>query len=182
MRVGPFAFRYQGNGAIHCQYHCWYHSKGNWLCYNFAAESFYFAADFSSCIVEIVQKSTNLCNYPHFEEVRGGIESWLMAHCKACVKFLLSVVGRPFLCLTVEALQGKMYQNWLPSGGGRSLWAKISGGRGHIRTWGIFLVSTKLDTFCYLAVQTAPCYVQSFWHNTCVWQRDRQTDRRNCRS
>jgi len=25
-----------------------------------------------------------------------------------------------------------------------------------------FLVSTKLDTFCYLAVQTAPCYVPSF--------------------
>jgi len=25
-------------------------------------------------------------------------------------------------------------------------------------------------------VQTAPCYVQSFWHNICVWQ----TDGRNC--
>ena len=25
-----------------------------------------------------------------------------------------------------------------------------------------FLVSTKLDTFCYLTVQTVPCYVQSF--------------------
>jgi len=25
-----------------------------------------------------------------------------------------------------------------------------------------FLVSTKLDTLCYLTVQTAPCYVQSF--------------------
>jgi len=25
-----------------------------------------------------------------------------------------------------------------------------------------FLVSTKLDTFCYPTVQTAPCYVQSF--------------------
>jgi len=47
------------------------------------------------------------------------------------------------------------------------------------------LVSTKLDTFCYLTVQTAPCYVQSFWHNTGVWQTDRrtdrQTDRPNCR-
>jgi len=47
------------------------------------------------------------------------------------------------------------------------------------------LVSTKLDTFCYLTMQTAPCYVQSFWHNTGVCQTDsqtdRQTDRRNCR-
>jgi len=25
-----------------------------------------------------------------------------------------------------------------------------------------FLVSTKLDTFCYLKVQTASCYVPSF--------------------
>jgi len=44
-----------------------------------------------------------------------------------------------------------------------------------------FLVSTKLDTFwdtfCYLIVQTAPCYVPSFWHNSGVWQADGQTDR-----
>ena len=41
-----------------------------------------------------------------------------------------------FLSLTVEALQGKMCQNSLPSGVGRSLGAKISGGRG--RRLGIF--------------------------------------------
>ena len=71
-----------------------------------------------------------------------------MARWKARVEFLLSVVGLLFLSLTVEALQGKMCQNSLLSGGGRSLGAKISGGRG--RFWGIFfLVSTKLDTFCY---------------------------------
>jgi len=40
-----------------------------------------------------------------------------------------------------------------------------------------FLVSRKLDTFCYLTEQTAPCYVQSFWHNTSVWQTDGWTDR-----
>ena len=39
-----------------------------------------------------------------------------------------------------------------------------------------FLVSTKLDTFCYPVLQTAPCYVPSFWHNTGVWRTDRQTD------
>ena len=38
------------------------------------------------------------------------------------------------------------------------------------------LVSTKLETFCYLTAQTAPCYVQSFWHNIGVWQTDRWTD------
>jgi len=50
---------------------------------------------------------------------------------------LLSVVELLFLSLTVEALQGKMCQNSQPSGVGRSLSAKISGGRG--RPWGIFL-------------------------------------------
>jgi len=47
-----------------------YHSKSNWLRYNAAAESFYimklFAADFSSFIVEIVQKTTNLGTLSQF--------------------------------------------------------------------------------------------------------------------
>ena len=60
----------------------------------------------------------------------GSVEPWLMARWKACVEFLLSVIECLFLSLTVEALQGEMCQNSLPSGGGRSLGAKISGGRG----------------------------------------------------
>jgi len=43
------------------------------------------SADFSTCIVEIVQKTTNLGIYPHFGEVRGGVEPWLMARWKARV-------------------------------------------------------------------------------------------------
>ena len=77
----------------------------------------------------------------------------------ARVEFLLSVFELLFLSLTVEALQGKICQNSLPSGGGRSVRAKISGGRGRGE---YFLVSTKLDTFCYPIVQTAPCYVPLF--------------------
>ena len=73
---------------------------------------------------------------PHFEEVRGGVEPWWMAHWKARAEFLLSVIELLFLSVTVEVLQGKMCQNSLPSGVGRSLGAKISGGRG--RPWGIF--------------------------------------------
>jgi len=46
------------------------------------------------------------------------------------VEFLLSVIELLFLSLTVEALQGKMCQNSLPSGARRSLGAKISWGRG----------------------------------------------------
>ena len=73
---------------------------------------------------------------PHFEEVRGGVEPWWMARWKARAEVLLSVIELLFLSLTVDALQGKMCQNSLPSEMGRSLGAKISGGRG--RPWGIF--------------------------------------------
>jgi len=59
-------------------------------------------------------------------EVRGGIEPWLMARWKAPVEFLLSVIELLFLSLPVEVLQGKMCQTSQPSGGGRSLGAKIS--------------------------------------------------------
>ena len=62
---------------------------------------------------------------PHFEEVRGGVEPWWMTRWKARAEFLLSVIELRFLSLTVEALQGKMCQNSLPSGVSRSLRAKI---------------------------------------------------------
>ena len=45
------------------------------------------------------------------------------------VEFLLSIIVRHFLSLTVEALQGKRCQDSLLSGGGRSVRAKISGGK-----------------------------------------------------
>jgi len=47
----------------------------------------------------------------------GSVEPWLMARWKARVEFLLSVIELLFLFLVVEALQGKMCQNSLPSGG-----------------------------------------------------------------
>ena len=83
-----------------------------------------------------------------------------MARWKARVEFVLCVIELLFLSRTAEALQGKMCQNSLPLGGGRSLGAKISGEG--IVPGEYFVVFTKLDTFCYLTVQTAPCYVQSF--------------------
>jgi len=52
-----------------------------------------------------------------------------MARWKDGVEFLLNVIELLFLSLTVEVLQGKMCQNSLPSGGGESVSAKISGAR-----------------------------------------------------
>jgi len=83
-----------------------------------------------------------------------------MARWKARVDFLLTVIELLFLSLTAEALQGKTCQNSLPFGGGGSVGAKISGEGVVPREY--FLVSIKLDKFCYVTVQTAPCYVQSF--------------------
>jgi len=50
-----------------------------------------------------------------------------MARSKARVEFLLSVIELLILSLTVEALQGKMCQNSLPSERGGSVRANISG-------------------------------------------------------
>jgi len=100
-----------------------------------------------------------------------------MAGWKACAEFLLSVIELLFLSLTAEALQGKTCQNSQPSGMGRSLWAKISGGRG--RPWGIFFGFYKTRHMLLSNGENCiVCYVPSFWHNTGVWQTDRQTDRR----
>ena len=79
---------------------------------------------------------TLVSGHTWWEEVRAGVEPWWMARWKALAGFLLSVIELLFLSLTVEALQGKMCQNSQPSGVGRSLGAKISGGRG--RPWKIF--------------------------------------------
>jgi len=88
---------------------------------------------------------------------------------------LLSVIELLFLSLTVEALQCKTCQNTQPSGVGRSLWAKISGGRG--RPLGIFfgfyktrhiLVSCKLHRAMCRRFDTIPA---------CDGRTDRQTDR-----
>ena len=56
-----------------------------------------------------------------------------MALWKARVEFLVSVIELLFLSLAVEVLESNMVQNSLPSGGGMSLGARISGGSGRPR-------------------------------------------------
>ena len=98
--------------------------------YNFAADSFYITKLCCRLFVLYCRsrpKDDKSRHFdPHFEEVRGGVEPWLMARWKALAEFLLSVILNFFLSLTVEALQGKMCQNSLLSEVGRSLGAKIS--------------------------------------------------------
>jgi len=155
---------------------CSYHSKGNWTRYNLTADimklcSRHFVLDCRSR-----SKYDNSRHFdPHFEEVRGSAEPWWMARWKALAEFLLSIIELLFLSLTVEALQGKTCQNSQPSGVGMWLWAKISGGRG--RPWGIFLVSTKLYTFCYPTVKLHRATCSRFdTIPACDGQTDGQTE------
>ena len=91
--------------------------------------------------------------------------------------FLFVIIELFSRALTVETLQGKTCQTSLLLGEGGSLWAKISGEG--VVPGEYLLVSTKLDTFCYLTVQAAPCYVTTcrrFDTKRCDRQTDRQTD------
>jgi len=74
--------------------------------------------------------------------------------------FLFVVIEVLSLALTVDALQGKTCQNSLLFDGVGQFEPRFQGEGVVHREY--FLVSRKLDTFPYLMVQTAPCYVQSF--------------------
>jgi len=126
------AFRYQGNGATPCQY-IDTTRKAIDKHYNFATASFYIMKLCSRLFVLYCWNCPNDYKYRYFipisRKLGATVETWLMARWKARVEFLLSVSELLFPSLAVEALQGKMCQNSLPSGGGRSLGAYISGGR-----------------------------------------------------
>jgi len=93
--------------------------------YDFAADSFYIMKLCSRFFVLHCRsrpKCDNARHFdPHFEEVMGGVEAWLMACWKARAEVLLSIIELLFLSLTVEELQGKTCQNTQPPGVGRSL-------------------------------------------------------------
>ena len=149
------------------------------MLYNLAADSFYIMKLCSRLFVLHCRSRPKYDRSrhfdPNFEEVGGGVEPWLMALWKALAEFLLSVIELLFLPLTVEALQGKMCQNSLPSGVGSSLGAKISGGRG--RLWGIFFGFYK--TRHILLSNGANCTVLRAVVLTQYWRvTDRRTDRR----
>jgi len=98
--------------------------------------------------------------------VDGSLESPYKTH-------LFAIIELFSLALTVEALQGKTCQESLLSGVGRSLGAKISGGR----PWGIFFGLYK--TRHILLSAGANCIVLRAVVLT-QYRRvsDRQTDRR----
>ena len=142
-----------------------------------------FAAEFSSCIVEIVQKTRNVGIFSKFWGSRGQrrtlVDGSLESSCRVLVK-------HNWTSFSISYGWGATRQNVSKLAAFRSGQVTLSQkfqGEGVV-PGEYFLVSTKLDTFCYPTVQTAPCYVPPFWHNTGVWRTDgrtdRQTDSRNC--
>jgi len=124
--------------------------------------------------------------YPHFEELRGGVEPWLMARWKAHVEFLLSVIELLVLSLTVEALQGKTCQNSLLSGGVGHLEPRFQRKRvapvhifWYLQTRHILLSDSANCTMLHAVVLTQYRRVMDGRTDR---QTDGQTDRRNCYS
>jgi len=157
----------------------WYHSKGNWLRYNFAADSFYIMKLRSKLLVLYCQncpKNDKFRFWSPFWGSQGRRRPWLIARWKNRVDFLLTAIELLFLSLTVEKAK-RVKTHYISEGVGQ-FESRFQGEGVVLRDY--FLVSRKLDTFCYLIVQTAPWYVQSFWHNTGV--TDRKTDGHNCYS
>ena len=93
-----------------------------------------------------------------------------MARRKARVEFLLSVVELLFLSLTVEALQGKGVKTRCYQEGVGQFERRFQGEGPRGALGNIFLVSTKLYTFCYRAV------VLIQYRRVTDGQTDRQTD------
>ena len=122
--------------------------------YNFATDSFYIMKLCSRLFVLHCRSRPKYDNSrhfdPHFEEVRGNVEPRWMARWKA---------RAVLVSLTVEALQGKTCQNSQTSGVGSHFEPKFQGKGSSL---GKIFISTKLDTFCYPMVQTAPCCMPSF--------------------
>jgi len=65
-------------------------AKGNWLRNNSAADSFYIMKLCSRLLVlycqNLYERRQMQVFDPHFEAVRGGVEPWLMARWKACIR------------------------------------------------------------------------------------------------
>ena len=93
-RAGHLEARFQGEGVVPLPTY-WYHSKDNWMRYNFAADIFYIMKLCSRLFVLYCrsrQKDDKSRHFgTHFEEVVGGVEHWWMARWKARAEFLLSV-------------------------------------------------------------------------------------------
>ena len=153
------------------------------MLYNFAADSFYIMKLCSRLFVLHCRSRPKYDRSrhfdPHFQEVGGGVEPWSMARWKALAEFLLSVIELLFYLLRLRQYKANYVKT-------RCLQEVVDQLEPRFQGEGVdpgeyFLVSTKLDTFCYLTVQTALCYYAMCRRFDTIPACDRQTDRRTDR-
>jgi len=124
-------------------------------------------------------RNENSVSETHFGEVRGDARPWLMARWKARSRLSIRVNRTffryllPFRGYKAKCVQLGCFHK------GRRLCSQILPGQGCLPS--TILGVRKLDTVGYPTAKTASLCVPSFWHNTTLWQTDRQTDRQTNR-
>ena len=176
----PFAFRYQGNGATPCQNLDTTRKATDCattlpltVLYNETLQQ-----TFRPLLSKLYERRQILVFDPHFEEVWGGVEPWLMARWKARVRLPIRHNWTFFAssyCWELEALQGKTCQDSLLPGGVGHLEPRFQAKGvvhgeyffGFYKTRHILLPDSANCTVLRAVVMT------QYWRVT-----DRQTDRR----
>ena len=109
IRVGPFTFRYQGNGATPRQLIDTTRKAID--CATTLPLTVFIMKLCSRLFVLHCRSRPKYDNSrhfdPHFEEGRGGVEPWRMARWKARAEFLLSVIELLFLSLRLRRYKAK---------------------------------------------------------------------------
>jgi len=124
--------------------------------------------------LKFFQKRQIWVSKPHFEEVRGDAQSWLMVRWKAVVDILFTLTNFFFaIYYGSGAMRWNVYSSAIVTGG-RPLYTQILLGQGGLPP--TILGIRELETLGYPKVKTAPLCVPSFWHNTCVWGTDGSMD------
>ena len=114
MQVSPFAFRYQGNGATPANILIPLERQliALQLCRLEFSYNETFQQTFRPLLSKLSKRRQIQVLYTHFEEVRGGVEPWLMARWKARVEFLLSVIGFLFMVALCNRADQYIFMLW----------------------------------------------------------------------
>ena len=119
----------------------------------------------------------------NFEKVRGGVEPWSMARWKARIEFLLSIIALLFLCLTVEALQGKRCEDSLLSGGAGHFERRFQGeGVVHEEYFFDFYKTRHILLSNGANCTVLRAVILTQYRRVTDGETDGRTDTRNCRS
>ena len=114
--VGHLEPRFQGEKVVPVRIY-WYRSKGNWLRYNFAAESFYIMKPCSRLLVFYCRNCQKDDKFryliPILRKLGGRRRTLVDSSLESTCRLLFNCNWTFFLSLAADELQGKTYQNSL---------------------------------------------------------------------